>query len=141
MEQPEGYIEEGQEGTICKLVKSLYRLKQALRQWNKCFDTFMVKNGFVKSEFDLCVYLKKIKEGDYVYLLLYVDDMLLVAKRMSYIKKVKEMLSKEFDIKDLGPAKRILGMNIERNRAGGVLKQSQSKYLKKILQVCRIGES
>ena len=141
MEQPEGYVEEGQEGKVCKLVNSLYGLKQAPRQWNKCFDTFMLKNGFVKSEFDLCVYLKKIKEGDYVYLLLYVDDMLLVAKRMADIKKVKEMLSKEFDMKDLGPAKRILGMNIERDRVGGVLKLSQSKYVKKILHVFRMGEA
>ena len=101
----------------------------------------MIKNGIVKSEFDLCVYMKKLKDGDYVYLLLYVDDMLLVAREMTEIKKVKEMLAKEFDMKDLGSAKRILGMNIERDRACGVLKLSESSYLKKILQVFRMGEA
>ena len=141
MSQPEGYIEKGQEGKVCKLVKSLYGLKQAPHQWNKCFDQFMIKNGFVKSEFDLCVYMKKLKDGGYVYLLLYVDDMLLVAREMTEITKVKEMLAKEFDMKDLGSAKRILGMDIERDRAGGVLKLSQSSYLKKVLQVYIMGEA
>ena len=51
------------------------------------------------------------------------------------------MLAKEFDMKDLGSAKRILGMNIERDRACGVLKLSESSYLKKILQVFRMGEA
>lgn len=67
--------------------------------------------------------------------------MLLVAKRMSEIKKIKEMLGKEFDMKDLGPTKRILGMDIERDRAGGVLKLSQSRYVKKIMQVFRMGDA
>ncbi|KAL0875998.1 hypothetical protein Bca101_025703 [Brassica carinata] len=101
----------------------------------------MIKNGFEKSELDLCVYKKKLEDGSYVYLLLYVDDMLLVGKEMTEIKRVKEMLNKEFDMKDLGSAKRILGMDIERDRVGGVLKLSQSRYLKKILQVFRMGEA
>lgn len=141
MDQPEGYIVKGHEDKVCKLVKSLYGLKQAPRQWNKCFDQVMIKNGFSKSEYDLCVYLKKLKENEYIYLLLYVDDMLLIAKDMTDIKKVKEMLCQEFDMKGLGPAKRILGMDIKRDRAGGVLKLSQSRYIKKILQVFRMEEA
>lgn len=121
----------GQEDKVCKLVKSLYGLKQVPRQWNKCFDQIMIKNGFVKSEYDLCVYLKKLRRQEYVYLLLYVDDMLMVAKHMSNIDEVKKMLEREFDMKDLGPAKRILGMDIERDRAGGVLKLSQSRYVRR----------
>lgn len=141
MEQPEGYVVKGQEGKVCKLLKSLYGLKQAPRQWNKCFDQVMIKHGFVKSEYDLCVYLKKLSYCEYVYLLIYVDDMLLVAKSMDDINEVKEMLGREFDMKDLGPAKRILGMDIERDRAGGVLKLSQSRYVKKVLQVFRMADS
>lgn len=79
----------------------------------------MIKNGFVKSEYDLCVYLKKLGKSDYIYLLLYVDYMLLIAKNMSDMSKVKKMLSQEFNMKDFGPARRIVGMDIERNRAGG----------------------
>lgn len=111
-------------------MKALYGLKQAPCQWNKCFDQFMIKNGFEKSEYDLCVYL-----------LLYVDDMLLVSRKIEDINEVKKMLKKQFDMKDLGPAKRILGIDIERDRAGGVLKLSQSGYLKKVLQIFRMNEA
>lgn len=51
--------------------------------------------------------LQEAKEGEYIYLLLYIDDMLLVSKEMSEINKVKKMLGSEFDMKDLGPARRI----------------------------------
>lgn len=46
MEQPEGYVVEGKESYVCKLDKALYGLKQAPRQWNKCFDQFVVDQGF-----------------------------------------------------------------------------------------------
>ena len=141
MEQPQGYEVVGKKDKVCKLVKSLYGLKQAPRQWNKCFDQCMIKHGFNKSEFDLCVYYKKLKEDEYIYLLLYVDNMLLVSKEVTEINKVKKMLSSEFDMKDLGPASRILGMDIERDRAGGVLRLSQSKYIKKVLQVFRMDKA
>lgn len=62
----------------------------------------MIKNGFTKSEFDLCVYFKKLNEDNYIYLLFYVDDMLLVSKNMSNIYQLKKMLAGEFDMKDLG---------------------------------------
>ena len=141
MDQPEGYVVKGQEDKVCKLVKSLYGLKQAPRQWNKCFDQFMIKNGFEKSEYDLCVYFKKTQDDEYIYLLLYVDDILLVSRKIEDINEVKKMLKTQFDMKDLGPAKRILGMDIERNRTGGVLKLSQSGYLKKVLQIFRMIEA
>lgn len=92
MDQPQGYEVAGKEDKLCKLVKPMYGLKHAPRQWNKCFDQCMIKHGFVKSEFDLCIYYKKLGEGEFIYLFLYVDDMLLVAKEMSDINKVKQML-------------------------------------------------
>lgn len=138
MDQPPGYEVEGEEHKVCRLMRSLYGLKQAPRQWNKCFDLYMTENGFEKSEFDLCVYFKKLEGGEYIYLLLYVDDMLLVSKNMKDVEKVKKMLAKRFDMKDLGPARRILGMDIERDREKGVLKLSQPGYLKKVLQVFRM---
>lgn len=60
----------------------------------------MIGNGFAKSEFDLCVYFKKLRCGVYIYLLIYVDDMLLVSNNMEDIYKVKKMLAKKFDMKD-----------------------------------------
>ena len=82
MEQPEGFVIPGKEKIVCKLKKSLYGLKQSPRQWYKRFDTFMLSQGFKRSNYDSCVYLKTVN-GSTIYLLLYVDDMLIAAKSMS----------------------------------------------------------
>ncbi|GJZ26794.1 transposable element [Tanacetum coccineum] len=76
MSQPQGFVVQGKEDYVCKLRKSLYGLKQSPRQWNKRFDSFMVKHGFSRSAYDCCVYHKKASSGSLIYLLLYVDDML-----------------------------------------------------------------
>ncbi|WVZ87241.1 hypothetical protein U9M48_033912 [Paspalum notatum var. saurae] len=108
MDQPEGFVVLGKENLVCKLKKSLYGLKQSPRQWYKKFDSFMLSNGFKRSDYDSCVYLKTVN-GSAIYLLLYVDDMLIAAKEKSEIAKLKAQLNKEFEMKDLGAAKKILG--------------------------------
>jgi hypothetical protein len=62
------------------------------------------------------VYLHKLQDGSYIYLLLYVDDMLIALKSQVEIDKLKAQLSKEFEMKDLVEAKKILGMDINRDR-------------------------
>ena len=116
MEQPEGFEVEGKEHMVCKLKKSLYGLKQAPRQWYKKFDSFMVGHGYKRTDADPCVYIQQFIRGKFIILLLYVDDMLIVGQDVSIIRKLKADLSKSFDMKDLGPAKQILGMEITRDR-------------------------
>ena len=65
--------------------------------------------------------MKSLDDGSSIFLLLYVDDMLIAAKSMSEVNKLKTLLSREFDMKDLGTAKKILGMEIRRDRALGRL--------------------
>ncbi|KAG8472622.1 hypothetical protein CXB51_034312 [Gossypium anomalum] len=116
MQQPEGFIVSKKENYVCLLKKSLYGLKQSPRQWYKRFDSFMTSHDFKRSSLDSCVYFKKNSDGSFVYLLLYVDEMLIVAKDKGEIKKVKAQLSEEFEMKDLGPAKKILGIEILSDR-------------------------
>src|SRR5438128_12460575 len=71
----------------------------------------MLSRGFKRSNYDSCVYLKTVN-GSVIYLLLYVDDMLIAAKDKSDIAKLKAQLSKEFEMKDLGAAKKILDMKL-----------------------------
>lgn len=85
------------------------------------------------SEFDSCVYLKDLNEGEVVYLLLYVDDILIASRNRQHIKELKILLSSEFEMKDLGEAKKILGMEIHRDRVKGVLTISQEGYILKVL--------
>ena len=121
MEQPEGFEVEGKEHMVCKLKKSLYGLKQAPRQWYKKFDSFMVGHGYKRTDADPCVYIQRFTGGKFIILLLYVDDMLIVGQDVSMIRKLKADLSKYFDMKDLGPAKQILGMEITRDRKANKL--------------------
>ena len=60
----------------------------------------------------MCV-LQEAPTGEYIYLLLYVDDMLIASKTRSAIDELKKDLSSEFEMKDLGEAKKVLGMEIE----------------------------
>ncbi|GAB2274148.1 hypothetical protein Dimus_039069 [Dionaea muscipula] len=131
MSQPEGYTDSVHKHFVCKLNKSLYGLKQAPRQWYKRFDTFVTEVGFHRSKYDVCLYYAFLDDFP-LYLLLYVDDMLLISKSMSLIEKIKKKLNSEFDMKDLGHAKKILGMEIERDRKLGELKLHQTSYIKKV---------
>nr|KYP38863.1 Retrovirus-related Pol polyprotein from transposon TNT 1-94 [Cajanus cajan] len=133
MKQPEGFVKLGKEDYVCQLQKSLYGLKQSPRQWYKRFDTFMISKGFNKSPYDCCVYHKKVEDGFMIYLLLYVDDILIAAKNKSEIQNLKALLSGEFDMKNLGAAKKILGMEIYRDRSQKKLFLCQKDYIQKIL--------
>eukprot|EP00253_Pinus_taeda_P016938 PITA_16938 len=133
MKQPEGFAVKGKKELVCKLKKSLYGLKQSPRMWDQKFDTFIQGLGFTRSKADHCVYFKVI--GDRViYLVLYVDDMLLVGNDKEIIQDLKTQLSSKFDMKDLGAANYILGMEIKRDRAKRKLWLNQRKYVETILQ-------
>ena len=84
------------ENMTCKLKKSLYELKQSPRQWYKRFNGFIRGKRYTRSHYDPCVYYNKQPGGEYVYLLLYMDDMLIAFKRISAIDKLKKDLSFEF---------------------------------------------
>lgn len=141
MEQPEEFIAKGDEGKVCLLKKSLYGLKQSPRQWNQKFNEFMKSQGFQRCTKDQCVYTKGSDIKNRIYLLLYVDDMLVAAKDIQKINVLKASLNKEFQMKDLGPASRILGMEIIRDRKKGTLRLSQERYLKQVLKTFNMEES
>ncbi|GJV68588.1 retrovirus-related pol polyprotein from transposon TNT 1-94 [Tanacetum coccineum] len=107
MNQPEGFIAPGQEGKVCRLVKSLYGLKQAPKQWHQKFDHTMLESGFKINECDKCVYVKDTSAG-YVILCLYVDDMLIVGSNDKIIRSTKDMLKSKFDMKDMGLADEVI---------------------------------
>ena len=78
MDQPERFKVKGKEHMVCKLNKSLYGLKQTPRQWYKKFDSFMVGHGYTRTNANHCMYVIKFSISKFVFLLLYVDDVLIV---------------------------------------------------------------
>jgi hypothetical protein len=73
LQQPDGFVIEGHRELVCKLSKSLYRLKQAPKQWHEKFERTLVSTGFVVNEADKCVYYR-FGGGKGVILCMYVDD-------------------------------------------------------------------
>jgi transposase InsO family protein len=135
MLQPEGFAETGKENLVCRLNKSLYGLKQAPRCWYKRFDSFIISLGYNRLSSDHCTYYKRFEEDDvFIILLLYVDDMLVIGPNKDRVQELKAQLAREFDMKDLGPANKILGMQIHRDRSKRKIWLSQKNYLNKILR-------
>ena len=94
----------------------------------------MAKHDFKKTLTDHFVFVKKYDGGDFIILLLYVDDMLIVGHDPKKISALKKALSKSFAMKDLGSAKKILGMKITRDRSKKLLWLSQESYVETLLE-------
>ena len=111
--------------------KSLYGLKQAPKQWHEKFDNTLLENEFLSVEVDKCVYTKCTRE-ECVIIASYVDDMLIFGTSLSMVHSTKRFLASQFDMKDMGEAKVILGVKI--TRMGDSIIISQEHYVEKILK-------
>jgi hypothetical protein len=119
MDQPDGFVVGGQEGKVCKLLKSLYGVKQAHKQWHEKFERTLTDEGFVVNEADKCVYYR-YGGGEGVILCLYVDDILIFGTSLDVIKEVKDFLSRCFEMKYLGVADVILNIKLLKDDDGGI---------------------
>ena len=133
MTQPEGFLSKGNEHLVCKLLRTIYGLRQASRRWNIRFDETIKEFDFIKNIDEPCVY-KKVSGSAVTFLVLYVDDILLIGNDIPMLQSVKVWLSKNFTMKDLGEASYILGMKIYRDRSRRMIGLTQGTYIKKVLK-------
>ncbi|CAN6447027.1 unnamed protein product [Victoria cruziana] len=133
MVQPENFVSGTAKNMVCKLKKSIYGLKQASRQWYYKFHQIIASFGFEANLADECVY-QKFSGSKFVFLLLYVDDILIASNDMGLLHETKKFLSTKFDMKDLGDASFVLGIQIFRDRSRDILGLSQKTYIDKVLQ-------
>jgi hypothetical protein len=115
MRQPLGRCQGGPE-MVCNLKKALYGLKQASRAWHLTLKRHLELQGFTASQADPSLYILQNEAGRSVYLLVYVDDLLIAAKRREDVATVKARLLDAFDARDPGPAEFFLGLLIKRDR-------------------------
>ena len=132
MMQPEGFVAKSQQQKVYKLLRSIYGLKQASRSWNLRFDETIKKYGFEQNVDEPGVY-KYIKEKKVVFLVLYVDDILLIGNDVETLSNVKKWLAEQFQMKDLGEASYILEIQIIRDCKNKLLALSQASYIDKVL--------
>nr|GEX56926.1 retrotransposon protein, putative, Ty1-copia subclass [Tanacetum cinerariifolium] len=140
MEQPEGFIDHNHPRKVCKLQISIYGLKQASRSCNKRFDEKIKKFGFHQNLDEPCVY-QKASESNVIFLILYVDDIILMGNHIPSLQEVKTYLGKCFSMKDLREAAFILRIKIYRDRSRRLIGLSQNAYLDKILKRYRMDNS
>ncbi|GKD57781.1 retrotransposon protein, putative, ty1-copia subclass [Tanacetum coccineum] len=125
---------------IAGLQRSIYGLKQASKSWNKRFDEEIKKFGFHQNLDEPCVY-EKASGSNVIFLILYVDDIILMGNHIPSLQEVKDYLGKCFSMKDLGEAAFILGIKIYRDRSRWLIGLSQNAYLDKILKRYRMDNS
>ena len=133
MMQPEGFVANDSGTLVCRLKKSIYGLKQASGQWYLKFHSVVASYDFVENKVDQCIYCK-VSGRKFIFLILYVDDILLASSDLGLLHETKRMLSMNFDIKDLGEASFVLGIEIHRNRSHGLFDLSQRAYVDRILE-------
>jgi transposase InsO family protein len=132
MQQPPGF-DDGS-GTTCRLLKSLYGLKQAPRAWYHKLKGQLETMGFTASIADAGLYTKVMAGGSRVFVLVYVDDILVAGPQLSAVNVVKEQLATAFDVRDLGDARMFLGIEIERDRGARTLRVSQRQAVMDLLK-------
>ena len=140
MEHQKGFVSETDIHKVCKLEMSIYDLKQASRSWNLHFDEVVKGYGFIKNEDEPCVY-KKTSGSKISFLVLYVDDILLIGNDVGMLTIVKKWLLSTFSMKDLREATYILGIRIYRDRTNRMIGLSQALYLEKVLKRFRMDNS
>jgi hypothetical protein len=94
----------------------------------------MIRIGYRRYEYDCCVYVRSFEDGLFIFLILYANNMLIAANSIVEVNKLQVLLSREFDMKELGTTKKILGMEIRKDRDAKRLWLSQASYVKKVLE-------
>lgn len=130
LEQPQGF-EEG-DNMVCLLIKSLYGLKQAGRNWYGHLRSHLESMDFKVSSFDSCLFVKEW-EGSFGYVCIWVDDIYYYCQDLKFFDWFKDAMSAGLTIGDIGPLQWFLGMQISCNGEQGI-RVNQSSYVQRLLQ-------
>jgi hypothetical protein len=124
MEQPLGYVDQTRPNLVCRLKKTLYGLKQALRAWSDKIGQYLVTSGFQTSNANFSLYVKKTDHG-IIVIVIYVDDLIITRDSDADIFDLKKLLKQKFEMKDLGELRYFLGIEVVQSPKGIWLLQRQ----------------
>lgn len=130
MSQPPGFVDKDNPGFVCRLKKAIYGLKQAPRAWYTELKTFLLSVRFKYSLSDTSLFILK-SEKQFVYILIYVDDILVTGSCPKLVDRIIETLARRFSLKDLGHLSYFLGLKAHRTKAG--LRLTQQRYTTDLL--------
>lgn len=132
MQQPEGFAQ-GPPGTVLRLGRPIYGLKQAGRMWNRKLHKVLTSMGFRRLDSDRSVYIYS-KDEIRIIIPVHVDDLTLASKSQAAIDQTVADLSKHFKLRNLGPTRFLLGIEITRNRPERTIHLSQHQYIVDMLE-------
>jgi hypothetical protein len=124
---------EAGEDLVGRLLKSLYGLRQASRNWYVTIRKWFLMYGLKPSAADPCVFVFARQDGAALVVVLYVDDMMIAGSNKEIADEFKQAIMKRFAVKDLGDLRWILGMEVIRDRKRGTLEINQKIYVEKML--------
>jgi hypothetical protein len=127
---PEG-VTSPKPNQVCKLLKSLYGLKQASRKWYEKLTSLLIQEGYKQSSSDYSLFTLQ-SDAHFTALLVYVDDIILAGTSLSEFARIKGILDSQFKIKDLGSLKYFLGLEVAQSKEGITI--SQRKYCLDLLK-------
>ncbi|CAI7746915.1 unnamed protein product [Closterium sp. NIES-53] len=119
-------------GRVCKLLKSLYGLKQSPLLWYRPLDGVLLGAGWKKSQVNEALYFKAGDDGVTCWVLVYVDDLLAASSSPSMLKELKELLEAAFELREISPVVKYLGLEIVCDRPARKLWLHQQGYADKL---------
>ena len=138
-DRPTSYVRKDQEHKVLKLKIALHDLKQAQRAWNNMIDEHFQANGFIKCPFEHVMYTKKEKNGDFLLVCLYVDDLIFTKNNVRMIQEFNDSMIWEIEMTNIGLMYYYLGIKMKKEEKGIFI--SQEAYAKSILKKFNMEES
>ena len=120
------------EGSVCRLIKCLYGLKQSSKMWHQELSNYLMSFGLIRSLAEPCMYFLREKNMVVLYIVIYVDDLLILSFKEEHLISFKKNISERFQMTDLGIAKKCLGIRI--NQSKKCITLNQKLYVKEVLK-------
>ena len=139
LEQPQEFVKRGSDGEklVCRLNKSIYCLKQAANNWYEELAIFLLRQGFIRSRNDHCLFAGSEAE-DHTFILIWVDDIIVASRSMTVISDVKKALEATFHMEDRGRLDWFLILRIRQEE--GKVTVNQERYIETMLQRFQIDQ-
>lgn len=122
------------ENKVCRLLKSLYGLKQVSRQWNLKLTNALTQSGFTQTKLYYSLFTKTNTTGSILIILVYVDDLLITGNKDNLIQEAKDILHHNFKMKDLGELRYFLGIEFAKLKSGILM--NQKRYALELVSEC-----
>ena len=131
MRTPDGFVDRF--GPYVKLLRTIYGLRQAGRAWYELLHNLLVELDFECVNVAFGIYRCVRADGHVIFIAIYVDDLPMAGSCLDWMAEIKRKLAARFKMTDIGPLKRVLGIQVDYDREAGVLRMHMGDYIDSVL--------